>query len=70
MLQNLLILNGLVHLLLTVCAELDGAVSLHTCSGWNQLTDDYVLLQTDQVIYLAVDSCLCQNLCGFLEGSS
>ena len=34
----------------------------------DQLTDQHVLLQTNQVVNLALDSGIGQNLGGFLEG--
>mgnify|MGYP007047243789 CR=1 FL=1 len=40
----------------------------YTGSGRNQLTDDNVLLQTNQVILFTLDCGIGQNLCGFLEG--
>ena len=45
-------------------AELDVAVTLHTGTSRDELTDDNILFQTDQVIYFAVDRSLSKNLCG------
>ena len=50
------------------CAELDIAVTLHSGTSRDQLTDNNILFQTDQVIDLTVDRCLSKNLCGLLEG--
>ena len=50
------------------CAELDIAVTLHSGTSRDQLTDNNILFQTDQVIDLTVDRSLSKNLCGLLEG--
>ena len=65
-----LLLRGdlLLRLLLLVCSQTDITVTLHTGSGRDQLTDEDILLQTDQVVYLTVDRSLRKNLCCFLEG--
>ena len=44
------------------------SVALHTCSGRYQLTDDDVLLKTEQMVDLTLDSCLGKHLGGLLEG--
>ena len=62
------LLRDLIHDL--ACAELDIAVTLHSGTSRDQLTDDNILFQTDQVIYFAVDRSLSKNLCGLLEGCS
>ena len=41
---------------------------LDTSTSRNQLTDNYVLFQTNQWVNLALDSCFCQNLSCLLEG--
>ena len=51
-----------------VCGKPGGTVSLHTGTRRNQLTDDDVLLQTDQRIDPAVDRGIRQDLGGLLEG--
>ena len=38
-----------------------------TCTCRNQLTKDYVLLQTNEMIHLSADCCLVENLGGLLE---
>ena len=55
---------------LIIRIQLYSSVALHTgtCRDW--LTDNNILLQTNQVIYLTVDSGLGQNLGGLLEGCS
>ena len=50
-------------------AGLEVAVCLQTCTGRNQLADDDVLLQTDQMVDLALDGGVGQNLRRLLEGS-
>ena len=64
------LLDRLLRQFLTdpVVAQANVAVALHTGTGRNQLTDDDILLQTDQVIHLSVDGGLRQDLGGLLEG--
>ena len=64
-----IILQSDLFLWLNICVELYGTVTLHTGTSRDQLTDDNVLLQTDQMVNLTVDRCFCQNLGGLLEGS-
>ena len=44
-------------------------IDVHTGAGRYQLTDDYIFLQTQQMVALAPDCSIRQRLCGFLEGS-
>ena len=64
----IIILQSDLILRLYICVELYGTVTLHTGTCRNQLTNDNVFLQTDQMVNLAVDSRLGQNLGGLLEG--
>ena len=57
-------------ILINIGLQMNGTISLHSCSGRNQFTDDYILFQTDQWINLTFDCCLCQNFCCLLEGCS
>ena len=50
-----------------ICIQSYIAVTFHTGTCWNQLTDNNILFQTDQMVNLSIDCCLCQNLGGFLE---
>ena len=59
-----------IILFLNISVQLDGAVTLHTGTSRNQLTNQNVLLQTNQLIYLSVDGSLGQNLGCLLEGCS
>ena len=43
-------------------------VSLHARSGRNQFTDDYVFLQADEPVILALDCSIRENFGCFLEG--
>ena len=51
-----------------VCAESGAAVSLHTGTCRDQLTEDYILLKADQGIDPAVDRGVGKDLSGLLEG--
>ena len=64
----IVILQSNLVLWLYICVELYRTVTLHTGTSRNQLTNDYVLLQTDQMVNLTIDSRLGQNLGGLLEG--
>ena len=66
----IVILQSNLVLWLYICVELYRTVTLHTGTSRNQLTNDYVLLQTDQMVNLTIDSRLGQNLGGLLEGCS
>ena len=44
-------------------------VARHTRACGDQLTDQDVLLKAKEIVDLALDRCLGQNLGGFLEGS-
>ena len=46
----------------------EGVVCVQAGTGGNQLTNDNVLLQTGQVVLLALDGSLGQDLGGLLEG--
>ena len=58
------------HIVVRKCirAEHRIAITLHAGTNGDQLTNDNVLLQTDQRIYLTLDGCFRQNLRGLLEG--
>ena len=43
-------------------------VNVHTGAGRDELTDDDIFLQTSQIVALALDSRICESLCGLLEG--
>ena len=58
----IVILQSNLVLWLYICVELYRTVTLHTGTSRNQLTNDYVLLQTDQMVNLTIDSRLGQNL--------
>ena len=54
--------------LFNVTFNVNVAVTLHTRSSGNKLTDNNVLLKADKVIHLALNSSIGKNLCGLLEG--
>ena len=45
------------------------AVTLHTSAGRKKLTDNNIFFKADKRIGFALNSCIGENSCGFLEGS-
>ncbi len=43
------------------------AVTVHTCTGRNQLTYNYIFFKSEQRVNLTLDSCVSKNSCCFLE---
>ena len=48
----------------------DISVSLNAGTGWDEVTDDNVLLKTDEWIHLTLNSSVCKNTSCLLEGCS
>mgnify|MGYP004456488233 CR=1 FL=1 len=65
--RKIIIIKIKCIIIVYIAVKLDVTINLHTCSGWDELTDNYVLLHTDKWINLALDCSLSKNLCGLLE---
>ena len=68
--ENKFILTSfLIVLLNVVCtrADFDVLITLHTCTGRDELTNNNIFLKTDKRINLSINSSVCENLCCLLE---
>src|SRR5699024_12353489 len=45
----------------------DIAVTCHTCTSWDNLTDDNIFFKTKKMIFLTTYSGICKNTSCFLE---